>query len=52
MTGSGIAPALRIVLALVPALARPQPFPHGRLPPPLVAVWLGLDGRALRRTGR
>ena len=47
MARSGSVPVLRLVLALVLALVLLQAVLYGRLLAPLVAIWFGLDGRAL-----
>jgi len=52
MAAWSIVAVLRVMLALVLALALLQPLLHARLLPPLVAVWFSLDGRALLWAGR
>lgn len=52
MAAWSIVRVLRVMLALVVALALLQPVLHARLLAPQVVVWFGLDGRALLWAGR
>lgn len=52
MAAWSIVRVLRVMLALVVALALLQPLLRARLLSPLVVVWFGLDGRALLWAGR
>ncbi len=52
MAGRGIVTVLKIMLALVLALALLQPLLQVRLLPPLVATWFSLDGRPLAWAAR